>query len=62
MRHSGQTRWLDLHFSSHVITGHKGDGGLSMFLERFVADAKASGMVAELIKQHGQTGKLAVPA
>ena len=30
------------------------------FLQRFVEDAKASGLVAELIEKHGVTGKLTV--
>ncbi len=31
-----------------------------MFVERFVEDAKASGLVAELIDKHGVTGRLSV--
>lgn len=38
----------------------RSDGGASMFLERFVEEAKASGMVADLIAKHGQEGKLSV--
>lgn len=39
----------------------RGDGGASLFLERFVAEAKASSLVASLIDKHGQTGRLSVP-
>jgi polar amino acid transport system substrate-binding protein len=38
----------------------RADGGATLFLEQFVAQAKASGMVAELIAKHGQEGKLSV--
>ena len=37
----------------------RADGGASMFLERFVAEAKAS-LVQELIDKHAQTGRLSV--
>ena len=38
----------------------RGDGGTTLFLEQFVAEAKAS-RVASLIEKHGQTGRLVVP-
>ena len=38
----------------------RGDGGATLFLEQFVAEAKAS-RVASLIEKHGQTGRLVVP-
>ena len=38
----------------------RADGGASLFLEQFVQQAKASGLVAELIAKHGQEGKLSV--
>ena len=38
----------------------KGDGGASLYLERFVAEAKASGLVARLLEEHGVAGKLSV--
>jgi len=38
----------------------RGDGGATLFLERFVEEAKASGLVAELIEKHGQAGRLSV--
>ena len=40
----------------------RGDGGTTMFLERFVQERKASGFVASLIEKHGVTGKLSVAA
>lgn len=40
----------------------RADGGASLFLERWVAEAKASGLVAELIEKHGVAGKLSVAA
>ena len=40
----------------------RGDGGASLFLERFVAEAVSSGLVAELIEKHGVTGRLSVAA
>ncbi len=36
------------------------NAGLKAFVARFVADAKASGLVAELIEKHGVEGKLQV--
>ena len=39
---------------------HKDDGGASLFIERFVQEAKASGLVAELLERHGVGGKLSV--
>lgn len=38
----------------------RADGGASLFLERFVEEAKASGLVAELIAEYAQEGKLSV--
>jgi len=38
----------------------RADGGASMWLERFVGEAKASGLVEELIGRHGVGGRLAV--
>lgn len=38
----------------------RADGGSSLFLERFVAEAKASGMVGQLIAEFEQDGKLSV--
>lgn len=40
----------------------RADGGASLFLERFVAEAVSSGLVAELIEKHGVTGRLSVAA
>jgi len=36
------------------------NAGLKAFVERFIAEAKDSGLVAELIEKHGVTGKLHV--
>ena len=38
----------------------RADGGTSLFLERFVEEAKASGLVEELIDKFGVRGKLSV--
>lgn len=38
----------------------RGDGGATLFLEHFVAEAKET-FVASLIEKHGQTGRLVVP-
>ena len=38
----------------------RADGGASMWLERFVSEAKGSGLVEELIEKHGVTGRLSV--
>lgn len=55
---------LDEHFTSvqqAVGTPRSvADGGATLWIERFVAEAKASGLVAELIRRHGVEGKLSV--
>ena len=38
----------------------RADGGSSMFIEEFVGQAKASGLVQELIEKHGVAGRLSV--
>jgi polar amino acid transport system substrate-binding protein len=37
-----------------------GNRAAAAFLQKFVADAKASGLVARLIERHGVTGRLQV--
>ena len=39
---------------------NRADGGASLFLEQFVSEAKASGLVAELLAEHGVEGQLSV--
>jgi len=38
------------------------NAGLKAFVEQFIADAKDSGLVSELIEKHGVKGKLQVPS
>ena len=38
----------------------RADGGMSLRLERWVEEAKASGLVVSLIEKHGVVGKLSV--
>jgi polar amino acid transport system substrate-binding protein len=38
----------------------RADGGTSLYLERWVEEAKASGLVARLLERHGVQGKLSV--
>lgn len=38
----------------------RADGGTSLFLERFVEEAKATGLVEELVDKFGVRGKLSV--
>ena len=42
------------------VPRQRADGGASLWLEHFVGEAIASGLVAELIEQHGVTGRLSV--
>ena len=42
------------------IPRRRADADVSMFLERFVAEAIASGMVSQLIAEHGVEGRLSV--
>ena len=43
-----------------VTRGAVGDGAAIMFLSAFVAEAKASGLVAELLEKWGQAAHLSV--
>ncbi len=67
------TKALDTFPGSRVLNGHfttvqqaigspraRGDGGASLFLERFVEESKASGLVQSLLEKHGVVGKLSV--
>ena len=40
------------------VPRQRADGGASMWLEQFVGEALASGLVEELIERHGVTGRL----
>jgi polar amino acid transport system substrate-binding protein len=42
------------------IPRRRADADTSMFLERFVAEAIASGLVSQLIAEHGVKGRLSV--
>ena len=42
------------------VPRHRADGGATLFVEQLVGEAKASGLVAELIERHGVTGRLSV--
>jgi len=58
------SRVLDGAFTSVLqsigVPRARADGGASMWLERFVDEAKASGFVQDLIEKHGVTGRLSV--
>ncbi|KAL1516010.1 hypothetical protein AB1Y20_002623 [Prymnesium parvum] len=41
---------------------HRADGGVGLFLERFIEEAKASGQVQTLLETHGVADKLTVAA
>ena len=56
------SRVLDGRFTSVLqAVGTKPENtGLKVFVERFIKEAKESGLVAELIKKHGVNGKLQI--
>lgn len=61
-----KSRVLDGQFTSVQqsigVPRHLGDGGASLYLERFVEESKSSGFVQALIDEYRVNGKLSVAA